>query len=173
MIDLMALQIRSTLSPNSKPEEKIDAINRFIFEELGFRFPPHSCYATNVDLYTFLPSVLDSRRGVCLGVSILYICIAQRLSLPLEMITPPGHIYVRYKNGEKEINIETTARGIHLEVLETYLAINTRSLQQRNVKEVIGLSHFNQASVYWITEKMKNPLNAMLQRKNIFPTICF
>ena len=74
-----------------------------------FRFPPHSLYAKDIDVYTFLPSVLDSRRGVCLGVSILYLCLAQRLDLPLEAMTPPGHIYVRY--GE-DLNIETTARGI-------------------------------------------------------------
>lgn len=168
MIDLMALQIRTSLREESTSEEKIAAINQFIFEDLGFRFPPHSCYAKNVDLYTFLPSVLDSRRGVCLGVSILYICLAQRLSLPLEMITPPGHIYVRYHDGNKEINIETTARGVHLDS-ETYLGINTRSLQQRNIKEVIGLSHFNQASVYWITGEYEKALKCYSEAKKYLP----
>jgi tetratricopeptide (TPR) repeat protein len=148
LIDLMALQILARLSEKASPEEKITAINRFIFDEMGFRFPPHSLYAQDIDLYTFLPSVLDSRRGVCLGVSIRYLCIAQRLALPLEMITPPGHIYVRYHSGDKIINIETTARGIHMDS-EEYLGINTRALQKRTIQEVIGMSHFNQASVYW------------------------
>lgn len=148
LIDLMALQILAKLSKNSTSEQKIIAINTFIFDEMGFRFPPHALYAKDIDLYTFLPSVLDSRRGVCLGVSILYLCLAQRLALPLEMITPPGHIYVRYKNGEKVINIETTARGIHIDS-EEYLSVSTRSLQKRTIKEVIGMAHFNQASVYW------------------------
>lgn len=147
-IDLMALQILAHLGKNATPEEKIRKINDFIFFEMGFRFPPHSIYAKNIDLYTFLPSVLDSRRGVCLGVSILYMCLAQRLGLNLEMITPPGHIYVRYRNGDQEINIETTARGIHVDS-EEYLNVNTCQLQQRNIKEVIGLAHFNEASVYW------------------------
>lgn len=147
-IDLMALQILARSSFDASPQQKIRAINRFIFEEMGFRFPPHSTFAKDVDLYTFLPSVLDSRRGVCLGVSILYICLAQRLNLDLQMVTPPGHIYVRWRQGDQTINIETTARGIHLPD-EKYLGVDTRSLQQRNVKEVIGLAHFNQASVYW------------------------
>ncbi|MFI0435243.1 MAG: transglutaminase family protein [Parachlamydiaceae bacterium] len=149
LIDLMALQIIARL-PKKDPtaEEKIIAINHFIFDEMGFRFPPHSLYAKDIDLYTFLPSVLDSRRGVCLGVSILYLCLAQRLALTLEMITPPGHIYVRYRNGDHIINIETTARGINIES-DQYLGVNTSSLQKRSVKEVIGMAHFNQASVYW------------------------
>lgn len=148
LMDLMALQILARVPMDASPEAKIREINHYIFEEMGFRFPPHSSYAKDIDLYTFLPSVLDSHRGVCLGVSILYICLAQRLNLPLEMVTPPGHIYVRYRDASHEINIETTARGIHLDS-EKYLGIDTRSLKQRTVKEVIGMAHFNQASVYW------------------------
>lgn len=150
-IDLMALQIAARLGKNPTHEDKIREINRFIFQEMQFRFPPHSLYASDIDLYTFLPSVIDNRQGVCLGVSILYLCLAQRLDLPLEIITPPGHIYVRYNNGAKKINIETTARGIDLPE-ENYLGINTRQLQQRTMKEVIGLAFMNQASVFWSKE---------------------
>ncbi|MGK5595548.1 MAG: transglutaminase family protein [Parachlamydiaceae bacterium] len=147
MIDLMALQILTRISIQSPPEVKIREMNRFIFEEMGFRFPPHSLYVKDIDLYTFLPSVLDSRKGVCLGVSVLYICLAQRLNLHLEMITPPGHIYVRYRENDKIINIETTARGIHIDC-EDYLGMDTPYLQLRNIKEVIGLTYFNEASVH-------------------------
>lgn len=156
-IDLMALQILSRLRPQALPKDKIRAINRFIFEEMGFRFPPHSTYAKDIDLYTFLPSVLDSRRGVCLGVSILYICLAQRLNLDLEIVTPPGHIFVRWHQGNESINIETTARGIDLPD-DQYLGVDTRKLQQRNIKETIGLAHFNQASVFLEREEYEKAL---------------
>jgi len=151
VLDLMALQILSYLQPygglNAPLEHKIDQINAFVFKELHFRYPPHSSYAPEIDMYTFLPSVLDTRRGVCLGVSLLYIAIAQRLNAPVEIVTPPGHIYVRCKIGNAIRNIETTARGIHLPC-ETYLGMNTRSLQTRTVKQTIGMAHFNQAAVY-------------------------
>jgi regulator of sirC expression with transglutaminase-like and TPR domain len=147
-LDLIALQILARLPQDSKPEDYIREINRFIFQEMKFRFPPHSLYVKDIDLYTFLPSVMDSREGVCLGVSILYLCLAQRMGLPLEIITPPGHIYVRYRKGVNVINIETTARGINLPS-ETYLGIDTRRLMERNMKEVIGMAYFNQASVAW------------------------
>lgn len=147
-LDLMALQILARLPQTALPQDKIREINRFIFQEMKFRFPPHSIYAKDIDLYTFLPSVLDSREGVCLGVSILYLSLAQRIGLPLEIITPPGHIYIRYREGIRITNIETTARGINMPS-ETYLGIDTRQLQQRNIKEVIGLAYVNQASVAW------------------------
>ena len=147
-LDLMALQILARLPKDATDLEKMKEINRFIFQEMQFRFPPRSLHAQDIDLYTFLPSVLDNRQGVCLGVSILYLSLAQRLDLPLEIITPPGHIYIRYNTGTSVINIETTARGIDLSS-EVYLGVNTRKLQQRDMKEVIGLAFINQASVFW------------------------
>lgn len=147
-LDLMALQILARIGIDATPIDKINGINAFIFEELGYRFPPHSLYAKDIDQYTFLSSIIDKREGVCLGVSILYLSLAQRIGLPLEIITPPGHIYVRYNTPTYHINIETTARGVHLDD-HVYLGINTRSLSQRNLKEVVGMIHYNQASVYW------------------------
>lgn len=150
-LDLIALQILAHLPLEATDLEKIEAISHFIFHEKRFRFPPHSIWAKDIDTYTFLPSVLDSRLGVCLGVSILYLSIAERLDLPLEIITPPGHIYIRYRNEKERLNIETTARGIHVPN-RMYLGINTRKLQERNKKEVIGLAFINQASVAWQKE---------------------
>lgn len=168
-IDLMALQIRARLNADATHEDKIREINRFIFQEMQFRFPPHSLYAADIDLYTFLPSVLDSRQGVCLGVSILYLSLAQRLDLPLEIITPPGHIYVRYNNGRKIINIETTARGIDLPS-EAYLGINTRSLQLRNIKEVIGFAFMNQAAVFWTRQDYAKAISLYEKARPFLPT---
>ncbi|MDP1609075.1 MAG: transglutaminase family protein [Chlamydiales bacterium] len=148
-IDLMALQILARLPENPTAEQKVRAINDYVFNEMRFRFPPHSLYAKDIDMYTLLPSVLDSRRGVCLGVSILYLCLAQRLDLTLEAITPPGHIYVRYVSPKGEIiNIETTARGIDVPS-EHYLGLETKALQQRTIREVAGLAFMNQAAVCW------------------------
>lgn len=148
-LDLMALQILARLKPNATPLEKIRTINDYIFSEMRFRFPPQSLGAKEIDVYTFLPSVLDSRRGVCLGVSILYLSLAQRLELTLEAITPPGHIYVRYVDPEgNHLNIETTARGIDIPT-EHYLGVETKKLQVRTIRECIGLAFMNQAAISW------------------------
>jgi tetratricopeptide (TPR) repeat protein len=166
-LDLMALQILARLPHEAKPLEKIRAINDYIFSELRFRFPPHSLYAKDIDLYTLLPSVIDSRRGVCLGVSILYLSLAQRLDLSLEAITPPGHIYVRYKSPSGEItNIETTARGVDIPS-ERYLSLEARKLQERNIKEVIGLAFMNQAAVAWQKEDSKVAID-LYERGRLF-----
>lgn len=167
-IDLMALQILSRLPKNASPEEKIKQINEFIFHEMQFRFPPNSTMAKDIDIYTFLPSVLDSRKGVCLGVSILYLAIAQRINLSLEVITPPGHIYVRYNDGESVINIETTARGINMPT-DVYLGINTYQLSVRSLKEVVGMSFINQASVLWKDQQYHKAAELYEQARPFMP----
>ena len=147
-LDMMALQILARLPLNPSHKQMLEGLSDFIFHRMQFRFPPHALMAKEVDTYTLLPSVLDNRKGVCLGVSILYLSLAQRLNLPLEIITPPGHIYVRYNDGQEILNIETTARGVHMPT-EVYLGINTYKLSTRSMKEVIGMAFVNQASVLW------------------------
>lgn len=144
-LDLMALQILAYLPFAPSDLEKVRAISDFIFHQMRFRFPPHSMWAKDVDHYTFLPSVMDNRHGVCLGVSTLYLCLAQRLDLQLRVFTPPGHIYVAYDNDGELINIETTARGIHIPSSH-YLSMHTKEIEERNIKQVIGLNFCNQAA---------------------------
>ena len=164
LLDLMALQVLCRTSFDASDGEKIRAINRFLFEEQRFRFPPHSLWVSDVDEYTFLPTILDSRRGVCLGVSTLYLCIAQRIGLELEAVTPPGHIYLRCG----DLNIETTARGIHLDS-ERYLSIHTKGLKTRTKKEVIGLTFFNQASALWQAGKVDQAVAAYRRAEPYLP----
>lgn len=146
-LDLMALQVLARVSFDASPLDKIRVINDLIFHEMGFRFPPQSGHLSAIDTYTALPSVLESRRGVCLGVSVVYLSIAQRVGLPLEIVTPPGHIFVRYRNGEEEVNIETTLRGVHI-ASEEYLDINSKRLKTHPLKEVIGMVFMNEASTF-------------------------
>lgn len=157
LLDLMALQVLARTPLNSSPEEKIRTINQLLFYEMHLRFPPHSLWTDDVDLYTFLPSVLDSRRGVCLGVSALYLSIAQRIGLELEAVTPPGHIYIR--TPDAKINIETTARGIHIPSKQ-YLSLHTKALQRRSIREVTGLTFVNQAASLWQAGKIKEAIAA-------------
>jgi tetratricopeptide (TPR) repeat protein len=168
ILDIMALQILAKLPKGADALAKLEAINDFIFHEMRYRFPPHSLWAKDVDVYTFLPSILDSRHGVCLGVSILYLSLAQRLGLPLEIITPPGHIYLSYVDKERVINIETTARGVDVPS-ENYLSINTLKLQKRTIKEVIGLHFMNAAATAWHKKNHKGAIELYQEAMQYLP----
>jgi tetratricopeptide (TPR) repeat protein len=169
LLDLMTLQIAAKLPEKASAKEKIRAINDFLFHEEGFRFPPQSSYLHDIDLYSLLPSVLDKKRGICLGITLLYLCLSQRLSLPLEVITPPGHIYVRYAETDGSyINIETTARGMDINS-EQYLGLENKSLQQRNIKEVVGLVYINAAAHEWRQDNYEKAVGYYKKAKAYLP----
>jgi len=169
-LDLMALQIAINILPKATMQDKINAINDFIFFQMQFRFPPHSLYAKDIDTYSFLPSVMEKRQGVCLGVSVLYICLSQRLGIPLQAVTPPGHIFVRGfdKNLNRYINIETTMRGVDISD-DNYLSLEYPSLQTRNNKEVIGLVFINQAAAFWQNDNHEKAIIFYKKALNYLP----
>lgn len=146
-LDLMALYVLAQISIDAPAREKMRALQRFIFETMRVTFPPHSRYEKEIIRYTHLPGIMEERKGVCLGVSVLYGALAERLGIPVTFVTPPGHIFVRYQDLLGERNIETTLRGVHIDSKE-YATITLSQLPTRSVKEVIGLVHMNTAAGY-------------------------
>jgi tetratricopeptide (TPR) repeat protein len=144
-LDLLALELLANLGTNNTPEAKIEAINKLVFHDLGIRYPPLSKAMDEAQRYSELSSVFSSRRGICLGTTVLYICLAQRLGLPLVVYSPPGHVFVGYKGSEKTRVIETTARGIDVPLCE-YLGLSLRYVPEKNVKDVIGMVYHNRGS---------------------------
>jgi tetratricopeptide (TPR) repeat protein len=60
---------------------------------------------------SFLNQVLDARKANCLGGSILYLAIAERLGLPFYGVNAAEHDFVRFDDGKTKINFETTDKG--------------------------------------------------------------
>lgn len=120
----------------------IEALNTVLFYEDAFRYP--SKQEMFSDAFSLLSYAADAKFGVCLGGASLYLALSQRLDLPLEPVTPPGHIYLRYRQGE--VNIETTAGGKHIET-STYCEYTRDSaLKVRSTEELVGLTFMNQGS---------------------------
>ncbi|MDD5064356.1 MAG: tetratricopeptide repeat protein [Phycisphaerae bacterium] len=108
-LDDMAIEIRGRLKKKRLQAnyKAIEVINKYLFDELGFRAVKD---ANNPD-DLFLHSVLDRKRGYCLSLSVLYLSLGERLGLPLYGVVVPGHFFVRYDDGRVRFNIETTSKG--------------------------------------------------------------
>lgn len=92
-IERFGLRLRAQLA-HSGVEDKVIALNEFLFGELGF--------GGNVDSYydprnSYLNEVIDRRIGIPISLSILYIEVGRRIGLPLEGVSFPGHFLVRLK----------------------------------------------------------------------------
>jgi regulator of sirC expression with transglutaminase-like and TPR domain len=146
-LDVLALELVARIGKDADDESKISALTHLLFHDLEIRFPPQSEASEKTQQFSDLSSVLFSRRGVCLGASVLYLTLAQRIGVPLSIYTPPGHIFVAYNSTSRLHVIETTARGIDIPI-DRYLGLSLKSLAERTMKEVIGMVIFNRTAAY-------------------------
>jgi tetratricopeptide (TPR) repeat protein len=108
-LDDIATEIRSRLKAKRTPmgAAAIPVINEYLFNELKFKAIDKA-----TDPYDlFLHSVMDRKQGYCLSLSVLYLAVGERLGLPLYGVVVPGHFFVRYDDGRRRFNIETTNQG--------------------------------------------------------------
>lgn len=77
----------------------VSALNKFIFEELGFAGNHSEYYDPRNSL---LSEVLDRRTGIPITLSVVYMEIGRRAGLEVEGIGLPGHFIVRVKEGHGE-----------------------------------------------------------------------
>lgn len=98
-LDDIAQAIRKRLASDAFAEQKVLALNYFLFNEMRF--------VGNVDDYydprnSYLNEVLERRTGIPLTLSILYLEVGRRLGLNLKGISFPGHFLVKLsvKRGE-------------------------------------------------------------------------
>lgn len=83
-------------------------LDAFVFDTLGLE-----PLAADTTLASSLPSrVLADRRGGCLGLTLLYLALAESLDLPLRPVFLPGHVFVRWRSPALVRNAETLRRGL-------------------------------------------------------------
>jgi regulator of sirC expression with transglutaminase-like and TPR domain len=109
-LDEMSRELRGRLRGGERGASLIAHLNRYLFEELGFR--------GNVEEYddprnSFLNDVLDRRVGIPISLSTVYMEIGRRIGCPLGGVPFPGHFLVSYLGSEAsgEILIDPFHRG--------------------------------------------------------------
>ena len=91
-IERFAKRLRARIPIGAGAEDRVVALNEFLFADLGF--------SGNADNYydprnSYLNEVIDRRRGIPITLAVLYIEIGRRIELPLEGVSFPGHFLVR------------------------------------------------------------------------------
>ena len=112
-IDEMAAALRQRLRSDIPPTEALMALNRYLFEELGFSGNAGDYYDPR---NSFLNDVIDRRLGIPITLAVLYIEVGRRIGLPLEGVSFPAHFLVKCELREGTIVIDPFARGASLGV---------------------------------------------------------
>ena len=91
-LERFAQRLRARFAQDAAAEDRIIALNEFLFDDLGF--------GGNLDDYydprnSYLNEVIDRRIGIPITLSVLYMEIGRRIGLPFEGVSFPGHFLVR------------------------------------------------------------------------------
>jgi regulator of sirC expression with transglutaminase-like and TPR domain len=108
-IERMALRLRTRMPRSTAAEERIAALNEFLFEDLG--------YCGNADDYydprnSYLNDVIDRKTGIPITLSVLYMEVGRRVGLPLEGVSFPGHFLVRVQVRGGVLVLDPFAGGV-------------------------------------------------------------
>jgi len=86
---------------------EVESLNRRIFVQAGIR-----ASANLKDPCNLLPSrVFERKQGYCVGIAAIYLVLAERLGVPIYAVATPSHVFLRYDDGTRRINIETLQGG--------------------------------------------------------------
>lgn len=91
-VDQLIARLRQRLSPDADPVERLRAVNRLFFVDLGF--------AGNVNDYynpanSYLDEVMHTRRGIPISLAVLWLELAASIDLKVEGVGFPGHFLVQ------------------------------------------------------------------------------
>jgi regulator of sirC expression with transglutaminase-like and TPR domain len=110
-IDMIADQVRLAAAGSTDPERRIRALNTVFYLREGFRYD-REAFARSRQEHYFLHSILDTKKGTCYIMPILYAAIAQRVGYPIRIVIAPDHMFVRYVDPSFDRqNIEVTSGG--------------------------------------------------------------
>jgi len=107
-LDAIAATVRGRLAADAAAEQRVAALNRHLYDELGF--------AGNRDDYydprnSYLNEVLERRTGIPITLSIVYLEVGRRLGLALQGVSFPGHFLVKLRLERGALVLDPFARG--------------------------------------------------------------
>jgi regulator of sirC expression with transglutaminase-like and TPR domain len=93
-VDEMAQELKSTFPEGVSDLQKLELLDKDLFEDLGFRGSRFEYYSRS---NSYLNEVIDDREGLPITLSILYMELAKRVGLNVVGVGLPGHFVVRYE----------------------------------------------------------------------------
>jgi tetratricopeptide (TPR) repeat protein len=106
-IQRLAERLRPEVSRASNEEQVVDAFRHVLLDEEGFVYDKSSSDPGNY----LLETVLARKKGNCLGLSMLYLTVADRLGIPFRGVYVPSHCFVRYEGNDVRMNVEFAEGG--------------------------------------------------------------
>ena len=160
-VEHMGTTLRRRLRSDISTTEALLALNRYVFEELGF--------SGNTDDYydprnSYLNDVIDRRLGIPITLAVLYIEIGRSIGLPLHGVSFPTHFLVKCVLRDGAIILDPYARGTSLGVDDLQQRLQTIS-KDIELDETVLQTMLSAAEPRDIFSRMLRNLRAIYMQK--------
>ena len=126
-LDQLADAVRTELPPSPTHNDTLKCLNTHLFFKEGLRGNTGEYYDPR---NSFLNEVLETKAGIPITLSVIYMEVGRRLGLALVGIGFPGHFLVRYSGPDGERILDPFLGGANLS--EAQLAAKLRSMYGEN-----------------------------------------
>ncbi len=116
-IDGMVVALRKMVPLVASNRVKLEALRRFIYTPGAWNQGRAFSYDLTDPLgrtlrNKLLPTYLDTRKGNCVSMPVLFVILGTRLGLDLRLATAPEHLFVKYRDASGALfNLEATSGG--------------------------------------------------------------
>ena len=178
-IDALAATVRSRVAGDAFAQQKVVALNRHLFTELGFSGNARDYYDPR---NSYLNEVLDRRTGIPITLSVLYMEIGRRLGLRLQGVSFPGHFLVKLRvsggqlvldpfcGGEAQSEADLRARLAQvLPQREAQTLPLAQFLQAASSRQILARLLRNLKGIYLQSEEAQNMLEVMQRMVMVAP----
>lgn len=108
LLNFYAAEFQGRFDPSDAPEDIAVKISTYLSREKGFS-------GNEVDYYNcenhYLNKIMETKRGVPIALSVVYLLVLKRLNLPVYGIGMPGHFIIRYDFGPKSLYADPSSGG--------------------------------------------------------------
>ena len=126
-LDQLADAVRTELPPSPTHNDTLKCLNTHLFIKEGLRGNTGEYYDPR---NSFLNEVLETKAGIPITLSVIYMEVGRRLGLALVGIGFPGHFLVKYSGPDGERILDPFLGGASLS--EAQLAAKLRSMYGEN-----------------------------------------
>lgn len=132
-LDRYAFEIAGRARDLSDAQNFLETANEYLFGTLGFQGNEEDYY--NPD-NSCLNRVLETKRGIPITLSLIYIEVARRLSKPVSGVGLPGHFLVRYDEENFSALIDPFHGGRSVDVAQCRILAQVDTLDERMLEPV-------------------------------------
>ncbi len=107
-LDRVAEAVADDLPEDATVGESVRRLSSHLFQSLGFCGNESNYYDPDNSCLT---RVIDTRRGIPVTLSVLYLLVSKRLKLPVYGVGAPGHFLLGYRDEGEPLFLDAFRRG--------------------------------------------------------------